>query len=170
MNRLPFLGLVALIIGIHPVFAAPEEGPGKVLAILRADIAEKPSRVLIAVEDALTMLLLCIGAGLGLILGLLLAFFLEYLDTSVKSLDDVERYLGVPVLAVIPKDVGVLHKQSGLSPERRGHHQPLPELRRPPINDLAGRVSVEHGVGCDKIESLFRGSQHKLLFPYRNTI
>jgi polysaccharide biosynthesis transport protein len=67
------------------------------------------------------MLLLSIGAGLGLLLGLLLAFFLEYLDTSVKSLDDVERYLGVPVLAVIPKDVGVLHKQSGLSPDAEAY-------------------------------------------------
>ncbi len=67
------------------------------------------------------MLLLSIGAGLGLVLGLLLAFFLEYLDTSVKSLDDVERYLGVPVLAVIPKDVGVLHKQSGLSPDAEAY-------------------------------------------------
>lgn len=66
-------------------------------------------------------LLLGIGAGLGLILGLVLAFFLEYLDTSVKTLDDVERYLGVPVLAVIPKDVGVLHKQSGLSPDAEAY-------------------------------------------------
>ncbi len=66
-------------------------------------------------------LLLSIGAGLGLILGLILAFFLEYLDTSVKTLDDVERYLGVPVLAVIPKDVGVLHKQSGLSPDAEAY-------------------------------------------------
>lgn len=67
------------------------------------------------------MLLLSIGAGLGLLLGLLIAFFLEYLDTSVKSLDDVERYLGVPVLAVIPKDVGILHKQSGLSPDAEAY-------------------------------------------------
>lgn len=66
-------------------------------------------------------LLLGIGAGLGLVLGLILAFFLEYLDTSVKTLDDVERYLGVPVLAVIPKDVGVLHKQSGLSPDAEAY-------------------------------------------------
>jgi len=66
-------------------------------------------------------LLLSVGAGLGLILGLILAFFLEYLDTSVKTLDDVERYLGVPVLAVIPKDVGVLHKQSGLSPDAEAY-------------------------------------------------
>jgi succinoglycan biosynthesis transport protein ExoP len=66
-------------------------------------------------------LLLSIGAGLGMILGMILAFFLEYLDTSVKTLDDVERYLGVPVLAVIPKDVGVLHKQSGLSPDAEAY-------------------------------------------------
>lgn len=66
-------------------------------------------------------LLLSIGGVIGLVLGLVLAFFLEYLDTSVKTLDDVERYLGVPVLAVIPKDVGVLHKQSGLSPDAEAY-------------------------------------------------
>jgi capsular exopolysaccharide synthesis family protein len=66
-------------------------------------------------------LLLSIGACVGLILGMVLAFFLEYMDTSVKTLDDVERYLGVPVLAVIPKDVGVLHKQSGLSPDAEAY-------------------------------------------------
>lgn len=66
-------------------------------------------------------LLLAIGSVIGLVLGLVLAFFLEYMDTSVKTLDDVERYLGVPVLAVIPKDVGVLHKQSGLSPDAEAY-------------------------------------------------
>ncbi len=66
-------------------------------------------------------LLLGIGACVGLFLGMVLAFFLEYLDTSVKTLDDVERYLGVPVLAVIPKDVGILHKQSGLSPDAEAY-------------------------------------------------
>jgi len=39
----------------------------------------------------------------GLVLGLSLAFFIEYLDTSIKTMDDVERYLGISVLAVIPK-------------------------------------------------------------------
>ncbi len=66
-------------------------------------------------------LLLAIGGVIGLVLGMVLAFFLEYLDTSVKTLDDVERYLGVPVLAVIPKDVGILHKQSGLSPDAEAY-------------------------------------------------
>jgi capsular exopolysaccharide synthesis family protein len=64
---------------------------------------------------------LVLGAVVGLIFGVGIAFFLEYLDTSVKTLEDVERYLQVPVLAVIPKDVGVLHKQSGMSPDAEAY-------------------------------------------------
>lgn len=64
---------------------------------------------------------LALGAVVGLIFGVGVAFFLEYLDTSVKSLEDVERYLQVPVLAVIPKDVGVLYKQSGMSPDAEAY-------------------------------------------------
>ena len=64
---------------------------------------------------------LVLGAVVGLIFGVGIAFFLEYLDTSVKSLDDVERYLQVPVLAVIPKDVGVLYKQNGMSPDAEAY-------------------------------------------------
>jgi succinoglycan biosynthesis transport protein ExoP len=64
---------------------------------------------------------LVLGAGVGLVFGIGIAFLLEHLDTSVKSLEDVERYLQVPVLAVIPKDVGVLHKQSGMSPDAEAY-------------------------------------------------
>lgn len=64
---------------------------------------------------------LVLGAVVGLIFGVGIAFFLEYLDTSVKTLEDVERYLQVPVLAVIPKDVGTLHKQSGMSPDAEAY-------------------------------------------------
>jgi polysaccharide biosynthesis transport protein len=39
---------------------------------------------------------LVLGAVVGLIFGVGIAFFLEYLDTSVKSLEDVERYLASP--------------------------------------------------------------------------
>ncbi|MDP0490062.1 MAG: polysaccharide biosynthesis tyrosine autokinase [Verrucomicrobiota bacterium JB023] len=66
-------------------------------------------------------LYLTLGAVLGLVFGIAIAFFLEYIDTSVKSLEDVERFLQVPVLAVIPKDVGVLHKQSGMSPDAEAY-------------------------------------------------
>ncbi|MBK1828558.1 GumC family protein [Haloferula rosea] len=64
---------------------------------------------------------LALGAVVGLVFGVGIAFFLEYLDTSVKTLEDVERYLQVPVLAVIPKDVGVLYKQSGMSPDAEAY-------------------------------------------------
>lgn len=44
---------------------------------------------------------MAVGAALGLILGIGLAFLLSYLDTSIKNEQDVEKYLEVPVLAVI---------------------------------------------------------------------
>jgi capsular exopolysaccharide synthesis family protein len=41
-------------------------------------------------------------------MGVGLAFFIEYLDTSVKTIDDVERTFQAPVLGVIPQNVGYL--------------------------------------------------------------
>jgi capsular polysaccharide biosynthesis protein len=37
-----------------------------------------------------------LSAVIGLVLGVGLAFFIEYLDTSVKTLDDVEKHLQGP--------------------------------------------------------------------------
>jgi len=62
-----------------------------------------------------------LAAIIGLGLGTGLAFFLEYLDTSVKSLEDVERFLGVPVLAVIAKNVGILMHQKSDSPDAEAY-------------------------------------------------
>jgi len=62
---------------------------------------EKPSVILYMVLAAL----------LGIVAGISLAFFIEYLDTSVKTVDDIERHLGLPVLAVIPTDIMILLKQ-----------------------------------------------------------
>lgn len=81
---------------------------------------EKPKRAKRPVFPNVTLNLL-LGAGVGLIFGVGIAFLLEHMDTSVKSLEDVERYLQVPVLAVIPKDVGTLHKQSGMSPDAEAY-------------------------------------------------
>jgi polysaccharide biosynthesis transport protein len=64
---------------------------------------------------------LALGAFFGLLFGIALAFMLEYLDTSVKSIDDVERFLGVPVLAVIPQGVGVLHRTTGFNPDAEAY-------------------------------------------------
>jgi capsular exopolysaccharide synthesis family protein len=47
--------------------------------------------------------LLSIFVGLGAGVGL--AYFIEYLDTSIKTAEDVERVLGLPVLGLIPQKV-----------------------------------------------------------------
>jgi capsular exopolysaccharide synthesis family protein len=54
-------------------------------------------------------------------MGVGLAFFLEYLDTSVKTMEDVENLLGVPVLAIIPKNVNLLHKSFGDTPDAEAY-------------------------------------------------
>lgn len=43
-----------------------------------------------------------IGLGLGLVLGMLLAFLIESMDNKVKNHDDVKKYLKVKTLGVIP--------------------------------------------------------------------
>ena len=51
---------------------------------------------------------IALGLVFGLIVGVGLAFFIEYLDTSVKTIDDVERAFQAPVLGVIPQNIGIL--------------------------------------------------------------
>ena len=62
---------------------------------------EKPSVILYTL----------LAAMLGVVAGIGLAFFVEYLDTSVKTVDDIEKHLSLPVLAVIPTDIVILLKQ-----------------------------------------------------------
>jgi hypothetical protein len=64
---------------------------------------------------------MALAAIVGLVIGVGLAFFIEYLDTSVKTLDDVEKYLEVPVLAVIPRDVSTLIKSPGDTPDAEAY-------------------------------------------------
>jgi capsular polysaccharide biosynthesis protein len=49
-----------------------------------------------------TRVFLLSGLILGLVLGVLLAFARDFLDDSLKTVEDVERYLGVPTLGMIP--------------------------------------------------------------------
>ncbi len=44
-----------------------------------------------------------LGILLGAFLGIGLAFFLEYLDNTVKTPDDVRQHLGTPLLGVVPE-------------------------------------------------------------------
>src|SRR5437763_16340199 len=62
-----------------------------------------------------------LGVVIGLVVGVGLAFFIEYLDTSVKTIDDVERALQAPVLGVIPQNVGSLLEEGPDSPHAEAY-------------------------------------------------
>jgi len=62
-----------------------------------------------------------LGAMAGLLLGVSLAFFIEYLDTSVKTIDDVEQALGCPVLGVIPQNVSSLLEEGEEGPHAEAY-------------------------------------------------
>jgi capsular exopolysaccharide synthesis family protein len=81
------------------------------------DVAEeerRPVRPNVPVNIAL-------GIIVGLVVGVGLAFFIEYLDTSVKTIDDVERALSAPVLGVIPQNVGSLLEEGPESPHAEAY-------------------------------------------------
>ena len=65
----------------------------------------QPGKAPVSPKKTLNIIL---GSVFGLLVGIGLAFFIEYLDTSVKTIDDVERTLQSPVLGVIPQNVGYL--------------------------------------------------------------
>ena len=62
-----------------------------------------------------------VGAVLGLLAGVVVAFISNYFDTSIKSLEDAEQALGLPVLGVIPQDAGLLILQGGDSPDAEAY-------------------------------------------------
>ena len=62
-----------------------------------------------------------LGVVVGLIVGVGLAFFIEYLDTSVKTIDEVERAFQAPVLGVIPQNVGYLMDEGPESPHAEAY-------------------------------------------------
>ncbi len=64
---------------------------------------------------------LIVGAVLGLVLGVLVALAYDYFDTSVKTLEDAERHLGLPVLGVIPQDAGLLMLQGSNGPDAEAY-------------------------------------------------
>jgi capsular exopolysaccharide synthesis family protein len=62
-----------------------------------------------------------LGIVVGIGFGVGLAFFIEYLDTSVKTMEELESLLQVPVLAVIPKDISVLIRSSDDNPDAEAY-------------------------------------------------
>jgi succinoglycan biosynthesis transport protein ExoP len=68
---------------------------GTVQIVDRAEIPTVPVR-------PRKMLNLLLAAALSLLCSIGLAFFLEYMDDSIRSHEDIERYVKLPLLGVIP--------------------------------------------------------------------
>jgi succinoglycan biosynthesis transport protein ExoP len=99
---------------------------------------------------------LTLGVVVGLVLGVGLAFFIEYLDTSVKTIDDVERALQAPVLAVIPQNVGTILFEGPESPHAEAYRVLRTNIlfaRKDPSWNAATVVSG--GAGEGKSTTLF---------------
>ena len=99
-----------------------ELGTTNVRIVDRAEVPVTPSR-----PKPLQYILLSVVVGL--FMGGGLAFFFEYLDNTIKTPDDIEKYVEAPCLALIPRidfmeEIG----QKVLSPEIIVHHKPKSTL------------------------------------------
>ena len=97
-----------------------------------------------------------LGVIIGLVVGLGLAFFIEYLDTSVKTIDDVERTLQSPVLGVIPQNVGFLLDEGAESPHAEAYRVLRTNLLFSRKEDKLNTIAVvSAGAGEGKSTTIF---------------
>jgi polysaccharide biosynthesis transport protein len=115
----------------------------------KAEASARPVRPNIPLNIAL-------GIVVGLLMGFGLAFFIEYLDTSVKTIDDVEKALQAPVLGVIPQNVGALIEEGPESPHAEAYRvlrtNVLFSRKDPTLNTL---TVVSGGAGEGKSTTIF---------------
>ena len=99
---------------------------------------------------------IALGIIIGLVVGVGLAFFIEYLDTSVKTIDDVERSLQAPVLGVIPQNVGLLMDEGPESPHAEAYRVLRTNLLFSRKDDKLNSVAVvSAGAGEGKSTTVF---------------
>ena len=113
---------------------------------------------------------IALGIIIGLVVGVGLAFFIEYLDTSVKTIDDVERSLQSPVLGVIPQNVGLILEEGVDSPHAEAYRVLRTNLLFSRKDDKLNTVAVvSAGAGEGKsttvfnLASVFAQSRHRTL-------
>ena len=99
---------------------------------------------------------IALGIIIGLVVGVGLAFFIEYLDTSVKTIDDVERSLQAPVLGVIPQNVGLIVEEGAESPHAEAYRVLRTNLLFSRKDDKLNTVAVvSAGAGEGKSTTVF---------------
>ncbi|MBI4915377.1 MAG: polysaccharide biosynthesis tyrosine autokinase [Acidobacteria bacterium] len=115
---------------------------------------------------------LSLGLLLGLGLGLGMVFFVEYLDRTLKTPDDVDRVLGLPILAVIP-DVsrpgdryGYGHAYYGYG--RRQRNPPKPKKALSLTRQEVPIELLPHGSPRLAVSESYRGLRTALLLSTAN--
>jgi polysaccharide biosynthesis transport protein len=92
-------------------------------------------------------LYISISAAVGLFCGVVVAFLIEYLDTSVKTMADAEQLLGLPVLTIIPNKGGPmpLTQQTARLPHAEGYRILRAKLNLKVQNGLGPTVTMLSG-------------------------
>jgi uncharacterized protein involved in exopolysaccharide biosynthesis len=76
---------------------------------------------------------LLLGIVFGLMLGVGISFLREYIDRSIRTEDDIQKYLGLPVLSVIPRaDQAEGKGYYGTSRTRKSSTQQKPQTAKRP--------------------------------------
>lgn len=116
------------------------------------DLAEPPVKPV----SPKVMLNIALSIVLGIFSGIGLAYFVEYLDTSVKTVDDVERYLSLPVIGIIPQKVQPLINEGDESPHAEAYRVLRTNVQFAHGGDMKGVYTVvSGGVGEGKSTTLF---------------
>jgi len=99
---------------------------------------------------------IALSVVLGLMAGVSIAYFIEYLDTSVKTVDDVERYLDLPVIAIVPQKVKKLNEDGPESPHAEAYRVLRTNMQFANKGGAKGAFTViSGGVGEGKSTTLF---------------
>lgn len=100
---------------------------------------------------------IALSGVIGLLVGIGLAFFIEYLDTSVKTVEDVERHLGLPVIGIIPQKVRSLMEEGPDSPHAEAYRVLRTNIQfARKIEGPVGSIAVvSGGAGEGKSTTLF---------------
>jgi len=116
------------------------------------DVAEPATRP--ASPNLFLNVFLSILIGLGS--GAILAFFAEYLDASIKTADDVERWIELPVLGFIPQKVRPLIEEGPNSEHAEGYRVVRANMAYSAENPGKGAFAVlSSGAGEGKSTTAF---------------
>lgn len=119
-------------------------------------IVRDPARPVLRPVSPKTVIIIPFGIFVGLLVGISLAFFIEYLDTSVKTIDDVERALQAPVLGVIPQNIGNILEEGAETPHAEAYRVLRTNILFSRKNESWNTLSIlSGGAGEGKTTTLF---------------